>query len=368
MAEKFRVAVIGRTGRGNYGHDLDRVWLRIPEVQLVAVADDDPQGLRDAAKRLGVDQAFADYREMLDRTKPDIVAVCPRWVDQHHAMVMAAVERGMHVLMEKPFCRTLAEADQIVHQADMTHALIAVAHQTRYSPKIPVIQQLIADGAIGQVLELRGRGKEDHRGGGEDLWVLGAHILDLVRIFGGDAQWCFASVTRDGHPITRADVEDGNEGIGRLAGDAVQAMYGMSGGATAYFGSRRGLGGTPSRFGLQIFGSAGVIEIGMGYLPPAKLLADPGWSPGRSGKSWRDISSAGVDQPEPVTAGELIDGNERAVHDLIAAIRNHGQPMMNAREARANIEMIVSCFESARTGTKVDLPLGPRDNPLEEWS
>jgi hypothetical protein len=42
--------------------------------------------------------------------------------------------------------------------------------------------------------------------------------------------------------------------------------------------------------------------------------------------------------------------------------------MMNAREARANIEMIVACFESARTAARVDLPMPSRGNPLEEWS
>jgi predicted dehydrogenase len=364
MPDKLRVAVIGRTGRGDYGHSIDMVWQRIAEVEVVAVADDDPEGLARAAKRLGVQQAYADYRKMLDEARPEIVAVCPRWIDQHHSMVMAAVERGMHVFMEKPFCRTLAEADAIIHQADMTHALVAVAHQTHYSPKIPVVKQLIADGALGQVLEFRGRGKEDGRGGGEDLWVLGSHIVDLIRIFGGDAQWCFASVTSHGRPIRQADVQEGNEGIGPLAGDQVQAMYGMSGAATAYFASHRGAAGTPSRFGLQIYGSAGILEIGTGYLPSVKLLEDPSWSPGRSGKSWVDVSSAGVGKSEPIAHGELIDGNERAVRDLIESIGQHRQPLMNAREARSTIEMIAACFESAGAGAPTPLPLARRDNPL----
>jgi predicted dehydrogenase len=365
MPDRFRVAVIGRTGRGDYGHGIDLVWQRIPEVEVIAVADDDPQGLAHAATRLQVERAYADYRKMLDEVRPDIVAVCPRWIDQHHAMVMAAVERGTHVFMEKPFCRTLTEADQIIHQAEMTHSLIAVAHQTRYSPKIGVVKQMIADGALGRVLEFRGRGKEDQRGGGEDLWVLGSHILDLMRIFGGDAQWCFATVTNEGRPIRQADVQEGNEGIGPLAGDHVQAMYGMPGEAFAFFASHRGAAGTPSRFGLQIYGSAGVLEIGTGYLPSVKLLEDSSWSPGRSDRSWVDVSSAGVGQSEPITRGELIDGNERAVRDLIEAIREHRQPLMNAREARATIEMISACFESARTSARTPLPLARRDNPLE---
>ncbi|MFK2836493.1 gfo/Idh/MocA family oxidoreductase, partial [Salmonella enterica subsp. enterica serovar Weltevreden] len=90
--------------------------------------------------------------------------------------------------------------------------------------------EMIASGKIGRVLELRGRGKEDAtRGGGEDLWVLGTHIMDLIRLFGGDPTWCFAQVLQGGRRVTKADVVEGNEGIGPLAGDAVNAMYGLEG-------------------------------------------------------------------------------------------------------------------------------------------
>ena len=68
---------------------------------------------------------------------------------------------------------------------------------------------MIADGKIGRILELRGRGKEDQRGGGEDLWVLGTHIMDLIRLFGGDPTWCFGTVTAGGKPVTKADVVEG---------------------------------------------------------------------------------------------------------------------------------------------------------------
>ena len=61
----------------------------VPEVQLVAVADDDPQGLADAAARLKVGKAYADYREMLDKEKPHVVSIAPRWVDKHHELAMA---------------------------------------------------------------------------------------------------------------------------------------------------------------------------------------------------------------------------------------------------------------------------------------
>lgn len=364
QSAKHRVAVIGSSGRGDYGHGIDVVWQRIPGVEIVAVADDDPAGLAKAAARLAVEKTYADYRKMLDDAKPDIVAICPRWIDRHHAMAVAAIQRGMHVFMEKPMCRTLAEADEIIRASEMTHARVAVAHQTHVSPKIAVAKRLIADGKLGQVLEFRGRGKEDARGGGADLWVLGSHVMDLIRLFGGDPSWCFATVSSEGRPIRKHDVVEGPEGIGPLAGDHVQAVFGMPGGATAYFGSRRKAGGSPSRFGLQILGSAGMLEIGTGYLPYLKFLPDSSWSPGRTKIAWQDVSSAGLGQPEPLTDGGLVAGNELVVRDLLSSIEEHRPPAMGAVEARGAIEMIVACFESARAGGPVSLPLASRDNPL----
>ena len=194
MLEKpYRVAVIGRTGKGNYGHGLDRVWLEVDGARVVAVADDDPTGLANAAKRLSC-KPYADYREMLRKERPQIVSVAPRWLDAHRGMVEACADHGASVFLEKPMCRDLEEADAMVSACERSHVKLAIAHQTRYSPTVRVIRQLIEAGEIGELLEFRGRGKEDsRRGGGEDLWVLGTHIFDLMRLFCGDPTWCFAA-------------------------------------------------------------------------------------------------------------------------------------------------------------------------------
>jgi predicted dehydrogenase len=364
MPGTYRVAVIGRTNKGHYGHGIDTVWLELPQTQVVAVCDDDANGRAAAAKRLKVDQAFADYREMLDKVKPDIAAICPRWLDQHRDMVVAAAQRGIHIYMEKPMCRTLAEADQMVSACERNKVKLAIAHQTRYSPKIQAVRDLIDAGKLGRVLEFRGRGKEDPRGGGEDLWVLGSHVMDLIRNFGGDPEWCFARVTHEGRPISKSDVVEGPEGIGPLAGDAVRAMFGLPDAATAYFASYRRMAGNPSRFGLQIYGSQGIVEILTGHLPSVKFLPDPGWSPGRSGKQWLDVTSAGVGVSEPMKDGGLNGGNVLAVKDLLSAIEDDRQPECSVYEGRGATEMIVSIFESQRVGGAVTFPLKNRQNPL----
>ncbi len=362
--KNYRAAVIGSTGHGNYGHGLDSVWKHLENVQLVGVADDNPAGLAAATKRLGTDQGFADYREMLDKLKPDVVSIAPRWVDRHRDMVLDAASRGIHIYLEKPLCRTLSEADEMVAACEKNKVKLAIAHQTRYSPLIGVVKELIASGKIGKLVELRGRGKEDRRGGGEDLWVLGSHIMNLIRTFGGEPAWCFARVEQSGQPVTKSDVIEGNEGFGPLTGDSVSAMYGLPDGVNAYFSSKRERAGKSSRFAVQIFGSQGVIEVTSGFHPTVSILEDSGWSPARTGTAWKKVSSNGIDKPETLTDQGLEAGNVAAVKDLFAAIEADRQPLCSVYDARGAIEMIVATFDSQRMRGPVAMPLKTRVNPL----
>lgn len=366
MKKTYRAAVIGRSGRGNYGHGLDTVWKEVPGVELVAVADDNKMGLASAVKRLGVEQGFVDYREMLDKVKPDVVSIAQRWVDQHAEMAIECAARGIHMYMEKPLCRTLAEADEMVAACEKTHTKLAVGHITRYSPLIDTVKQMLAEGKIGRVLEFRARGKEDRRGGGEDTWVLGSHMMNLIRTFGGQPIWCFATVRANGKPIAKADVIEGNEGLGPLAGDAVSATYGMPNDAIATFASIRNASSgksAQSRFALQICGSGGIIELTSNYHPQVSILQDPSWSPLRGKGAWQDV-------PPPGAAAETdsdlrhAGGNLAVATDLLQAIEDNRQPLCSVYDARAAVEMIVAAFESQRVGGPVTLPLASRVNPL----
>ena len=362
----YRAAVIGHTGRGNFGHDLDMVWQNVPGVELVAVADGDPAGLASAVKRLGLSAGFADYRRMLDEVRPDVVSVAPRWTDQHAAMIVACAERGVHIFAEKPLCRSPAEADAIVGACEANRVKLAIAFQTRYSPKLNVVRQLLENGAIGDLLEIHTRGKEDSRGGGEDLWVLGSHVLNLMHYFGGTPQWCHADVLQSARSLNRDDVADGNEGLGRLAGDQVHATYGLENGVIGTFSSRRMAGaGGKSRFGIRLLGSKGQIEMLTGMLPDAFLLADPLWSPGRSQTLWQPISSEGLAIPETRQDGGLPAGNVAACLDLLDAIEQDRHPEASMYEARQTVEMIAAVFTSHLAGTRVALPLADRQWPLD---
>jgi predicted dehydrogenase len=367
---KLRVAIIGHTGRGDYGHGLDAVWLRMPEVELAAVADADAAGLAKAQKKLKLERGFLDYRQMLAEVKPEIVAVAPRHVDEHRDMTLAAIEAGARgIYIEKPFCRTPAEADEIIAAADKRKVKIAVAHRNRYHPVLSAIERVLKDNVIGQVLEIRLRGKEDARGGAQDLWVLGAHLLNVATFLGGAPQSCTATLFQDGRPVTKADVKEGAEGVGFLAGNAVHARFEMERGIPVFFDSIANAGFKGAGFGLQIIGTKGIIDLRFDTEPLAQLLPGNPFQPVKEARAWVPISSAGPGQPEPIDdIKEQVSSHLLPARDLIAALREGRAPLCSAIDGRTVVEMIMAVFESHRlNGQRVTFPLTTRENPLAQW-
>jgi predicted dehydrogenase len=365
MAMKtYRVAIIGRTGKGNYGHGLDTVWLNNERAEIVAVADEDEKGRAAAAQRLKAPRAYADYPDMLRKETPQIVSVADRFLDQHRDMVVACAEAGASIFLEKPVARTLQEADEMVAACDKHHVKCVLAHQTRYSPRVKVIKDLIATGKLGSLIEFRGRGKEDARGGGQDLMVLGTHIFDLMRLFAGDARWCFARIWQDGKYALPGDVRVGGEGMGPTQGDRIVATYGFDNAITGSFGTLQAKDGAGTRFGLHIFGTKGVIYLSTGSLPAANWLNDPAWATGASKTSWQPISSGGVGQPELHKDGSADFANRLIAADLIDAIEKDREPMGSLRDGRAALEMILAVYESHKLDRPVELPLKNRRHPL----
>ncbi|MEX2580276.1 MAG: Gfo/Idh/MocA family oxidoreductase [Verrucomicrobiales bacterium] len=369
-AETRRVGVIGHTGRGNYGHGLDTVWLNLPDAEIAGVADPDSEGLKKelGKLKLGGDEGFSDYRTMLAEVKPEFVAVCSRHADQHRDMCLAAIEAGARgIYVEKPFVRTPREADEVIAAAEKAGTKIAVAHRNRYHPALATIDRFMAEGKLGKLLEIRGRGKGDRRGGAEDLWVLGTHVLNLVHYFGGEPETCSAAMLDEGESVTRDDVvPDGSEGLGPLAGDELHARYAMSGGVVATFDSIANDGTAGHGFGLVLVGSEGVINIRADRDPVAHFLAGNPFEPFTEPKAWRPITSAGVGEKEtqPEVVAE-VRNHVAAVRDLIEAVDEDREPLCSARDAAVTVEMVCAVFESHRQeGKAVAFPLAQRENAL----
>ena len=369
ISSKLRVGVIGHTGKGNYGHGLDTVWLKVPETEIVAVADAHAGGLANAKKKLKTKKGFADYRTMLKEMKPDIVAVCPRHVDQHHNMALAAIKFGARgIYIEKPFVRTPAEADSLAAACKKHGTKIAIAHRNRWHPMLSVIDKFMADGHLGKLLEIRARGKGDRRGGGEDLWVLGSHIMNLIHYFGGAPRNCSARMFQDGKPVTATHVKPGNEGLGPLAGNELHARYEMERGMIAYFDSIANDGTQNHGFGLHLIGSKGIIAIRADRQPFAYWVPGNPLGPTRESRPWIPITTAGASQPENnMKAVEAVHNHVTPAKDLVQAIHGNRQPLCNLTEGGMTVEMICAVFESHRqNGSAVPIPLKERGNALEK--
>jgi predicted dehydrogenase len=364
---KFTVAVIGHTGHGDYGHGIDTMWLAIPEAEMVAVADADAKGLAKAQERLKFAKGFADYRAMLAGTKPGIVAIGPRHIDEHRDMILAACEAGARgIYIEKPFCRSPAEADEIVAACEKRNVKLAVAHRNRYHPALKTVKKMLEEQTIGRLLEIRGRGKEDKRGGVLDLWVLGSHLFNLVHHFAGAPRACSAMILQAGRPVAKADLSDGAEGVGPVGGDELHARFEMESGIPAFFDSVREAGIAAAGFGLQFIGTKGIIDIRIDTEPVAQWLPGNPFQPAKEPRTWIPITSAGAGEPEPIAElGKQVSSHALAGLDLIAAIRENRDPLCSARDARVTIEMICAALESHRLGgVRVGWPLQTRQNPL----
>jgi len=352
------VGVIGHTGQGNYGHGQDAVWLKIPQTKIVAVADADPKGLAVAAQKLGGVKAFADYRAMLAEAKPDIVAICPRHIHEHRDMIVASVEAGVKgIYIEKPFVRTLVEADEIVKLCVAKGVRLAIAHRNRYHPVLASVKRLVDAGEIGELKEVRVRGKQDQRGGGLDLWVLGGHGFNLATLFTGPAISCEATILVEGRPATKADIILGDEGVGPIVGDEIHARYETKSGIPLYFDSKEGSWTKGTPFGARLIGTKGSISLQVDEEPLAILERDGKKTP---------ITTAGIGQPEPIQDIKLVNGGHHgAIRDLLAAIADKRESLCGPEAGRETIELTMGVFASfAAGGKKVTLPLADRRHPL----
>lgn len=368
-ARNRRVAVIGHTGRGNYGHGLDVVWQKLANAEIVGVADADKEGLRSALTRLKIENGFADYRTMLKQVQPEFVSVAPRHPDQHFEMALAAIETGVKGLyVEKPFCRTPSEADRLIAAAEQRGTKIAVAHRNRYHPVLPIIDKLIAAGEIGRLLELNGHGLGDRRGGGEDLWVLGGHVFNLFHYFGGEPVSCSALVLQNGKPVTKEDVVDGAEGLGLIAGNEIHARWLLDKGIVASYTTFANDGSNKEGYAAQLVGTKGTISIHIDRDPVAWLSRGNPFNPASRDTPRVPITSAGLGKEE--TQPELIasvHNHVLAVSDLVNAVDEDRAPLCDARQGAVTVEMTCGVFESHRRGgAHVPYPLVERDNPLSK--
>lgn len=123
-----------------------------PEAQLVGISDEHPERMREAQRTFGIslDCVFTDYRACMEKTKPDLVILCPA-AARHGEWTTKIAEYGVHILVEKPFAGSLAEADAMVAAQARAGKILAINWPSRWLPAYVTTKRLIDEGRIGEV-------------------------------------------------------------------------------------------------------------------------------------------------------------------------------------------------------------------------
>ncbi len=179
----MKVAVIGV---GSMGRNHARVYSELAEAELVAVSDADAKQAGSIAEKFGA-RAYADYREMLRKEKPEAVSIAVPTV-LHEEVGMVALEAGAHVLMEKPIAATVEEGQRLIAKAQTTGLQLMVGHIVRFNPAIQALKQKLAAGELGRIFQVFCRRAGPFPARIQDVGVvvdLAPHDVDLMRFLTG---------------------------------------------------------------------------------------------------------------------------------------------------------------------------------------
>ncbi len=134
--------------------DLLRYAQEHPQVEIVGISDEQPARMEEAIRKLGVprERAFADYRECLERTRPDVVILCPA-ASKHGEWVKKVAPYGVHLLVEKPFAASLKEADAMVAAMPRGRTLM-INWPLQWVASHRKSHAIVAAGQIGEVLNV----------------------------------------------------------------------------------------------------------------------------------------------------------------------------------------------------------------------
>ena len=200
MTNKIRLGFVGANVNSTWaGQSHFPALLASPDVEFTAVCTTRPESAEEARQAFGAKLAFHDFREMAASPEIDAVAVVVR-VPSHYEPTKAAIEAGKHVLTEWPLGRTTAEAVELANLARAKGVQTAVGLQSRVSPALLYVKELIDGGYVGEVLSCHvttmrdgrlerhssGTWQRDPSAGANSLTIATGHVIDALRFVVGD--------------------------------------------------------------------------------------------------------------------------------------------------------------------------------------
>ena len=173
-----RVALIGL---GAMGRNHLRVLGELEGVELAAICDQDRTAVEEASRKYSI-PGYSSWDEMLEREHLEaaVIAVPTRF---HAQAGLAALEHGLHVLIEKPIASSLEEGRKLVEAAAQAKRLLAVGHIERFNPAVRELQRRVAGGEIGRIFQIQARRLGPFPARIRDVGVvvdLATHDLDVM--------------------------------------------------------------------------------------------------------------------------------------------------------------------------------------------
>jgi len=342
---KLGIAGCGATVRYIYGP----IMKYLENGELVALADPDEEALAWAQKMYGPRETYLDYDEFLSNADIEAVVIgSPVYL--HQEQVIKAAQAGKHILCEKPMARTVAECDRMIEVCTQNRVTLMVAFMKRFDKSYLYAKQLIDEGSLGQVFQVRcdwSWCQYGHGGWRDSLQTLGgifqdhgSHTIDLCRWWMGEIHTVSgeASILLEGR-----QVED----------QAVAVLRHQNGGVSIHHMTR--MTHKPLNEYVLIDGSRASLEIQHG----------PGWSCSSiepfSMKLYENGSRVtDITRFNQWNLDEELKANHRYKKELehfCDCILNDKQPLVTGEDGKKAIEAINAVYLSSYSGQKVKLPL-----------
>ncbi|WP_138416582.1 Gfo/Idh/MocA family protein [Sinomonas gamaensis] len=345
----------------------------VPAVEQRVLVGRDPEAVAEAAARYGWAESATDWREVIARDDVDIVDICaPGWL--HAEIAIAALEAGKHVLVEKPLSNTLAESEAMVAAAVAARARgvqSLVGFNYRRVPALAYARQLIADGRLGTVREVRAAYLQDwladsespmtwrlrkETAGSGALGDIASHAIDQVQFLLSD------TVTEaSGRLHTFVGQRPGRDGALEevTVDDAAWATLALASGAIASVEASRVALGRKNSLRVEVYGTDGALAFDLERLNELEFLDATAPAPEQG---FRRIV---VTEPEHPyldawwPQGHIIGWEHTFVHqarDFLLAIRD-GNPPSPSFEEGLQVQRVLAAIEesAAAKSTAVQL-------------
>ncbi len=212
----IKMAVVGI---GSMGRNHLRVLMDTLDVEVVGISDVNIKATEDVAKKYKL-PVYANYLQLFKERKPNAVVIVVPTV-YHLEIALAAINHGIHVLVEKPIAATTTEAQKMIEAAVQKNIILGVGHIERFNPAIIELKRRIDDGALGRIFMIHARRQSPFPGRIQDVGVasdLATHELDMMRYLTGSE---VETLTAEISCVMQKDREDIILGLLRFKNDVL---------------------------------------------------------------------------------------------------------------------------------------------------